>query len=201
MRVTFIGDSITDAGRDRSDPESFGDGYVSLLAPELQAAGATVRNLGIAGDRARDLAARWDTELMPTAPELLTVYVGVNDTWRRFDSDDPTSAEEFAATLGDLLGRAVTSHAPRLILMEPYLLPVTEEQRAWLDDLDGKRAAVRALAAEHGAAFVPLHDVLTAAVRESPAGDLAPDGVHPTPRGSSLIADAWRTAASISDSR
>ncbi|MGG1910274.1 GDSL-type esterase/lipase family protein [Microbacterium sp. NRRL B-14842] len=90
MRVTFIGDSITDAGRDRSDPGSFGDGYVSLLAPELQAAGATVRNLGIAGDRARDLAARWDAELTPTAPELLTVYVGVNDMWRRFDSDDPT---------------------------------------------------------------------------------------------------------------
>ena len=34
-----------------------------------------------------------------------------------------------------------------------------------------------------------------------PVVELAPDGVHPTPRGSALIADAWRTAASISDSR
>ncbi|MBW1640414.1 SGNH/GDSL hydrolase family protein [Microbacterium resistens] len=201
MRVTFIGDSITDAGRDRSDPDSFGDGYVSLLAPELQAAGATVRNLGIAGDRARDLAARWDAELLPTAPELLTVYVGVNDMWRRFDSDDPTSAEDFAATLGGLLDRVAAAHAPRLILMEPYFLPVTEEQRAWLDDLDGKRAAVRALAAERGAALVPLHDVFTAAAKEHPVAELAPDGVHPTPRGSVLIADAWRAARSISDSR
>ncbi len=85
--------------------------------------------------------------------------------------------------------------------MEPYFLPVREEQRTWLDDLDGKRAAVRALAAEHGAAFVPLHGVLTAAAEQYPVVELAPDGVHPTPLGSALIADAWRTAASISDSR
>ena len=201
MRVTFIGDSITDAGRDRSDPDSFGDGYVSLLAPDLIAAGATVRNLGIAGDRARDLAARWDAELMPTAPELLTVYVGVNDMWRRFDSDDPTSEEEFATTLDTLLDRVAAAHGPRVILMEPYFLPVTEEQRGWLDDLDGKREAVRALAAAHGAAVVPLHDVMTAAAAARAVAELAPDGVHPTPLGSQLIADAWRAAAGISDSR
>lgn len=201
MRVTFIGDSITDAGRDRSDPDSLGDGYVSLLAPELIAAGATVRNLGIAGNRVRDLAARWDEELTPTAPELLTVYVGVNEMLRRFDSDDPTTDADFAATLGGLLDRVEAEHAPRMILMEPFFLPVTEEQRAWLDDLDGKRAAVRALAAAHGAAFVPLHEVFTAAAGEHPVAELAPDGVHPTPRGSALIADAWRAAAPISDSR
>ncbi|MGG1910275.1 hypothetical protein AB1285_25800 [Microbacterium sp. NRRL B-14842] len=73
----------------------------------------------------------------------------------------------------------MATHAPRLILMEPYFLPVTEEQRAWLDDLDGKRAAVRALAAEHGAAFVPLHDVFTAAAEEHPVVELAPDGGAP----------------------
>lgn len=201
MRVTFIGDSITDAGRDRADPDSLGDGYVALLAPELRAAGATVRNLGIAGNRARDLAARWDSELLPTAPELLTVYVGVNDMWRRFDSDDPTSAEEFRATLDPLLAGVAGERGPRLILMEPYFLPVAQEQREWLDDLDGKRAVVRDLAASHGAAFVPLHEVLTAAATRQPVAELAPDGVHPTPRGSALIAEAWRTAASISDSR
>jgi lysophospholipase L1-like esterase len=201
MRVTFIGDSITDAGRDRSDPESFGDGYVSLLAPDLIAAGATVRNLGIAGDRALDLAARWESELMATAPELLTVYVGVNDMWRRFDSDDPTAPEDFEATLRPLLEQAHSIHGSRLILMEPYFLPVTPDQQGWLDDLDGKRAAVRRLASEFEASFVPLHEVFTAEASARPIADLSPDGVHPTPLGSRLIADAWLAAASISDSR
>lgn len=200
-RIVFIGDSITDAGRDRADAASLGDGYVSLLAPELAAAGATVRNLGIGGNRAKDLAARWDTELMPTEPDLLTVYVGVNDMWRRFDSDDATSAEDFESTLRGLLARVVEAHGPRLVLMEPFFLPITEEQQGWLEDLDEKRAVVRALAAEFGAELVPLHEVFTAAASEHPIADLAPDGVHPTRLGSELIAGAWRKAAFAADVR
>ena len=36
MKILFIGDSITDAGRDRSVPSGLGDGYVSLLAEKLR---------------------------------------------------------------------------------------------------------------------------------------------------------------------
>lgn len=206
--MSFIGDSITDAGRDRSDPTSLGDGYVSLLAPELVAGGAEVFNLGIAGDRAVDLAERWASDLMPTAPEVLTVYIGVNDVWRRFDSDDPTPTAQFERTLRTLLDSVMAAHAPQLILVEPYLLPVREEQSGWLDELDEKRAAIRRLAVDFGAALVPLHEVLTAAAEGRDAADLAPDGVHPHPEASALIADAWRAAAArigalkaISDSR
>lgn len=200
-RIVFIGDSITDAGRDRTDPASLGDGYVSLLAPELVEAGASVRNLGSGGNRAKDLAARWDAELMPTEPGLLTVYVGVNDMWRRFDSDDPTSAEDFETTLRALLTQVVEAHSPRLVLMEPFFLPVLVEQRAWLQDLDEKRAVVRSLAAEFGAELVPLHDIFTAAASEHLISDLAPDGVHPTRLGSELIAEAWRKAAFAGEAR
>jgi len=201
MRVTFIGDSITDAGRDRSDAGSYGDGYVSLLAPGLIAGGARVRNLGIAGNRVADLAARWDAELMPTAPELLTVFVGVNEMLRRYDSADPTPTAQYAATYRRLLDAVVAAHRPRLILMEPFFLPPTPEQSAWRDDLDEKREAVSRIAGEYGAAFVPLDAVFAEAARTVAPVDLAPDGVHPTPVGSRLIADAWKAASNISDSR
>lgn len=194
MRLSFIGDSITDAGRDRTDPNSFGDGYVSLLAPELRAGGAEVFNLGIAGNRAADLAARWGSDLTPTDPDVLTVYVGINEVWRRFDADDPTATDVFAQTLRELLATAVADHDPQVIIMEPYLLPVRDEQREWLPELDEKRAAVRQLAEEFGAGFVPLHEILTAAVRGRDAAELAPDGVHPLPEASALIAESWRTA-------
>ncbi|MEV7619620.1 SGNH/GDSL hydrolase family protein [Microbacterium sp. NPDC089321] len=194
MRLIFIGDSITDAGRDRTDPSSLGDGYVSILAPELTAGGAEVINLGIAGNRAADLAARWDSDLLPAAPDVLTVYVGVNEVWRRFDSDDPTPTADFESTMRGLLTSAVEACSPQLILMEPYLLPVSDEQREWLPELDEKRAAVARLANEFGAQLVRLHDVLTEAARGRDAADLAPDGVHPLPEGSNAIARAWREA-------
>lgn len=201
MRVTFIGDSITDAGRDRTDAGSYGDGYVSLLAPGLIAGGATVRNLGIAGNRIADLEARWDSELMPTAPELLTVFVGVNEMLRRYDSADPTPTERFAATYRRLLDAVAAAHAPRLILVEPFFLPPSPEQRAWREDLDEKRAAVARIAEDYCAVFVPLDGLFAEAARTVAPGELAPDGVHPTPAGSRLIAIAWTAAANISDSR
>jgi lysophospholipase L1-like esterase len=194
QRLVFAGDSITDAGRDRSDGRSLGDGYVAMIAEELTAQGAdaTVINRGIAGDRAVDLERRWDDEVLAEHPDVLTVYVGVNDMWRRFDSDDPTSAEAFEATYRRLL-RSVRPES--LLLIEPYFVPVRDEQRAWLDDLDAKRAVVARLAGETGARLVPLHDAMTRAAAELGTEAVVPDGVHPTPTGSRIIAEAWLAAA------
>ncbi|MGW8566975.1 SGNH/GDSL hydrolase family protein [Isoptericola sp. NPDC055881] len=193
-RLVFVGDSITDAGRDRGDVTSLGDGYVSLVARALP--DAEVVNVGVGGDRAVDLEARWERDVAPSAPDVLTVYVGVNDTWRRFDAGDATGAEAFEATYRRLLVRVAAPDAggPRLVLVEPFLLPVRDEQRGWLEDLAGKRDVVARLAAETGAALVPLHSLLTRAAESAGAATLAPDGVHPTPSASRIIADAWLAA-------
>jgi acyl-CoA thioesterase-1 len=196
--IVFIGDSITDAGR-RTDPDrQLGDGYVRLVAAELANRGddRSIVNTGISGDRAVDLRDRWEQDALAHEPELLSVYVGINDTWRRFDSDSPTSADEFAATYWTLLDDAQTRLAPRFILMEPFVVPVTNEQKHWgADDLDAKRAVVASLADEFGAAFVPLQSILDAAAAQNGgAAAIAADGVHPTSLGSSLIAGAWLAA-------
>ncbi len=185
-RLLFVGDSITDAGRDRTDPASLGEGYVSLVAKEVD--DAVVLNRGIGGDRAVDLERRWAIDVVPAAADVLTVYVGVNDTWRRFDADDPTSADDFESTYRRLLDAV---DVPRLILVEPFLVPVRPEQDAWLEDLDGKRAAVARIGADRGAVVVPLHRLMTQAAAEHGPEAIAYDGVHPTAAGARVIADAW----------
>ena len=200
--IVFIGDSITDAGR-REDPDRhLGHGYVRLVSAALAARGDTrpIINTGISGDRAVDLRARWARDALAHDPELLSVYVGVNDTWRRYDAHDPTSAEAFEGTYRSILTEAQERLAPRMILVEPFVLPVTTEQERWgAEDLDAKRAVVAKLAGEFGAAFVPLQSLLLDAAAQQGAGRaghaaLADDGVHPTALGSELIAGAWLTA-------
>ncbi|WP_349425690.1 GDSL-type esterase/lipase family protein [Microbacterium sp. LWS13-1.2] len=190
--LVFAGDSITDSGHDRYDATSLGDGYVALIA---RAVGddATVVNKGIGGDRAVDLAARWD-DVLAAQPDVLTVYIGVNDMWRRFDNDDPTSAEDFEATVAELLEAAREAGVDRFVLVEPFFVPVSEGQAAWLEDLDPKRAAIRRLAERFDATLVPLHDSVGAAAAEHGAAEIVPDGVHPTAQGAALIADAWLAA-------
>jgi lysophospholipase L1-like esterase len=190
--LVFAGDSITDSGRDRDDAASLGDGYVALIAHAV-GDGATVVNKGIGGDRAVDLAARWD-DVLAAQPDVLTVYIGVNDMWRRFDSDDPTSAEDFEATVAGLLEAAREAGVERFVLVEPFFVPVSDGQAAWLEDLDPKRAAVRRLAERFDATLVPLHDGVGAAAAAHGAAAIVPDGVHPTAQGAALIADAWLAA-------
>jgi lysophospholipase L1-like esterase len=196
--IVFIGDSITDAGR-RDDPDHLGDGYVRRVVDALAARGDArpVINTGISGDRAVDLERRWEADALALDPQLLSIYVGINDTWRRYDAGDPTSTEVFEASYRSLLTSAQERLSPRMILVEPFVLPVTSEQERWgADDLDAKRAVVAELAAEFGAAFVPLQSLLLDAAAQQGSGraghaTLAEDGVHPTALGSELIADAW----------
>jgi len=190
----FIGDSITDCGRRDDAPRGLGTGYVRLLADRLAERKVRVVNRGISGNRAVDLLARWRPDCLDLRPDLLTVYIGINDTWRRYDSGDATSAEAFEATYRQLLTSAAASLSAPLVLMEPFLLPVTDEQRSWREDLDPKIAAVGRLAKEFGATLVPLDSILTAAVTAEGPAALAHDGVHPTPTGHELIATAWLTA-------
>lgn len=107
--VVFFGDSITDAGR-RQDPERLGHGYVRLLAGELT--GTKVINAGIGGNRVVDLLARLDDDVLAHRPGLVSIMIGINDTWRRFDSNDPTSTEAYETGYRDLLTR-ITATGPR----------------------------------------------------------------------------------------
>jgi acyl-CoA thioesterase I len=193
--LLLIGDSITDAGR-REDPEGLGRGWVRIAAEALRARGESreLINRGVSGDRVVDLAARWDRDVLDLVPSVLSVYIGINDTWRRYDADDPTSAAAFESGYRELLQRAVRASEPRLILVEPFLTPVTAEQEGWHEDLDPKREAVLRLAEEFGTVYVPLHALLTAAADEHGAAAIAADGVHPTPLGARLIAEAWLAA-------
>src|ERR1700754_764879 len=91
--IVFTGDSITDCDR-RTDPEGLGDGYVRLLAGSPELAGFDVRNRGISGNRVLDLQERWENDVVAEQPAILSVLVGINETWRRYDSGDPTTAEQ-----------------------------------------------------------------------------------------------------------
>jgi acyl-CoA thioesterase I len=194
--IVFVGDSITDAGR-RQDPDGLGHGYVRLIAERLAARNDSrpIVNTGVSGDRIDDLRARWEKAALAHQPATLSVYVGINDTWRRYDRNDPTTPEHFETVYRSLLEEARALYQPRLVLVEPFLTPVTPEQERWgPEDLDAKREVVANLATEFGAAFVPLHLIMTIAAKGDGATAIAADGVHPTPLGDELIAESWLAA-------
>ncbi|MEV6269694.1 SGNH/GDSL hydrolase family protein [Kribbella sp. NPDC051936] len=185
--VVFAGDSVTDCGR-RTDPSGLGDGYVRELSDDLGERRPAIVNAGISGNRAADLAARWSADVLAHDPSLVSILIGINDTWRRYDEDDPTTPEDFEASYRSLLDPLSCP----VVLMEPFLLPVKDGQEEWREDLDPKLEVVRKLAVEYGAILVPTDVELTKQAASAGAATLAGDGVHPTAAGHRALADLWR---------
>lgn len=196
--VLFQGDSITDAGRDFRDGHSLGKGYALLAAAEFgrryPRKNVQFLNRGIGGDRVVDLQRRWNEDCISLRPTWVSIYIGINDTWRKYDSNDATTVDSFYKGYRDLILQTKEELNANMILIEPFVLPVPEDRKLWREDLDPKIQVVRELAREFQTIYVPLDGLFSAASSQVPPAYWAEDGVHPTPAGHALISHAWLQA-------
>jgi acyl-CoA thioesterase I len=195
----FIGDSITDSHRLDIETASLGNGYVRFIASDLTVGlpGIRVVNRGISGNRIRDLEQRWNADCLALRPGVLTILIGINDTWRRYDNDDPTDIEAFEAGYRRLLTRVREELGCPVVLMEPFLTPVSKDQWQWREDLNPKIDTVRSLAREFETALLATDRAMTDAAERLGAAAVAHDGVHPTAVGHRVLADTWLAQLSL----
>ncbi len=184
--ILFQGDSITDCGRDRGDPNNLGDGYVgmimALLSEKYSQFNSKFINRGISGDRIRDLAIRWKIDCIDLKPDLLSILIGVNDTLF-------TPARQFEEEYRMLLERTINTLDLKIILCEPFL--IMKDNNSYRDDLNLKIEIVHKLAKEFEAVLVPLDKMFYHSCSLQLPEYWASDGVHPTLEGHSLIAKSW----------
>ncbi|MDP6923993.1 MAG: SGNH/GDSL hydrolase family protein [Candidatus Scalindua sp.] len=184
--ILFQGDSITDCGRGRGNPDSLGDGYVNLitetLADRYSQLNLKLLNRGISGDKIRDLQLRWDTDCIDLKPDILSILIGVNDTLI-------TPPELFEEEYRMLLKRTAETLNSRIILCEPFLL--LGDTNVYRDDLNPKIEIVHRLSEEFSTFLLPLDKIFRESCSLNPPEYWAPDGVHPTPAGHTLIAKSW----------
>lgn len=195
--VLFQGDSITDAGRTGAliPSKSLGEGFPAMIADRLASdysgLGAKVINRGISGNRTWDLVDRWTKDCVDLQPDYLTLLIGVNDTWRGFDSGVFTTAEEYEANMRTILDRTRAETKAHIIILNPFLLDV-DEKAAMHPDLVGKQEVVYKLVEEYSLTFIDLQKVFDEMVANGTSmTDISQDGVHPTPYGHGVIADEW----------
>ncbi len=206
--ILFQGDSITDAGRTYDASNDIGMGYSKetvdfnlgfgypLIIKQYFDAfckdkNITVLNRGISGNRTKDLVNRWDEDCIDLKPDYVSILIGVNDTWRRYDSNDATSTKEYEDSYRKLLTRVKNELDCHIIILEPFLIPTDINKDCWHEDLDPKIQVARKLAREFNATFIPLDGIFASKCIETSPSYFSGDGVHPTNSGHSLIAKLW----------
>jgi lysophospholipase L1-like esterase len=203
-KLLFIGDSITDAGRGATGESAawesqfgLGQGYVSMVSAWLGGAhpNAAIRvvNKGNSGHTVRDLASRWEKDVIAERPDALCIMVGINDVWRQFDS--PLRPElavppaEYRNTLSHLVATA-KPHLKELYMATPYFIEPNREDpmRARMDEYG---EIVREIATESVASFIDTQAAFDKVLVHVHPTSLAWDRIHPSPVGHMVLARAF----------
>lgn len=203
--VLFQGDSITDCGRHKENVwegeaplfnSAMGAGYAQMIAADLRASRAgdnlDFLNRGISGNRVVDLYARWKSDALNLKPALISILIGVNDTWHEAKRSNGVKPERYEKIYRMLL-EWTREVLPRtdLVLLEPFILPCGAVEPHWEPEMAQRRDIVKRLAGEFGGLFVPLQERFSRAAEATGPEYWLGDGVHPTLAGHRLIADAW----------
>lgn len=208
-RLLFQGDSITDAGRIKgtaqapvppNDMRGLGRGYVALAAAQLLAdhpdKALQVVNRGISGNRVTDLRGRWQADCIALEPTVLSILVGVNDTWHGIARRTPENGTDLTTYEQELRQLITTTRDAlpdvRFVLCEPFTTQAGAVlELAFHPDIDERRAIAARVADDAGTIFVPFQQLFDYLSEKAPPAYWAADGVHPTPAGHAMMARFW----------
>ncbi|MFZ4508360.1 MAG: SGNH/GDSL hydrolase family protein [Fimbriimonas sp.] len=196
--LLFIGDSITDAGRNQPvgghSLSSLGTGYVYFLGALLDARvpelAIKVLNTGRSGNTVRDLAGRWQTDVIDLKPIVLGIMIGTNDVWRQFDDPKNPNASVLPEEYRDTLDHLVELTKPKvkeILLMTPFYIEPDEGEpmRARMDEYG---RLVRAVAKKHQTRFLDIQAVYNRLLQTQHSSAIGWDRVHPNAAGHMAMA-------------
>src|SRR5206468_4024096 len=154
--VLFQGDSITDAGRDRSvvGPNvaaGLGTGYPPLIAAAAPAAQPAREllfyNRGVSGNTVPDVQALWQIDTLAMKPDIVSILIGVNDYWHTLMGTYKGTVDDYEAGYAALLQATATAlPQAQLVVLEPFVLRCGVVTDAWFPEFDRRRAAAARVA-------------------------------------------------------
>lgn len=186
-KIIFFGDSITQAGVQSG-------GYVDLIKKALDPAKYEIIGAGIGGNKVYDLFFRMEDDVLNKKPDLVVIYIGVNDVWHKASSRTGTDYDKFGKFYQGLITK-IQNNGAKVILCTPAVIGEKKDGGNEMDaDLDKYSESIRELATKNK---LPLLDLRTIFKEYDAAnnpdnkekGILTSDGVHLNPLGNQTLAD------------
>src|SRR5690606_3539457 len=91
-KIVFFGDSITQAG---VNPGGYITKMNSLVSEAKLADRYELIGAGIGGNKVYDLYLRMEEDVLARNPDIVVIYVGVNDVWHKRTHGTGTDADKF----------------------------------------------------------------------------------------------------------
>lgn len=186
-KVIFFGDSITEMGVKPG-------GYVDLIKKTLDPAAYEVIGAGVGGNKVYDLYLRLEDDVLNKKPDLVVIYIGVNDVWHKQTAHTGTDEDKFVKFYQALINK-IQGNGAKVILCTPAVIGEKKNGGNEMDaELDKFSAAIRRLAERNNLPLCDLRKLFTAYELANNAQDLQKgvltvDGVHLNEKGNKTLAD------------
>ena len=191
LRVVFFGDSITQAGVSET-------GYITQLRTMLKDKGLgdqyELMGAGIGGNKVYDLYLRMDDDVLAKKPDIVFIYVGINDVWHKATHGTGTDYDKFIKFYEAIIKKLQDNNI-RPILCTPSVIGERNDYSNEQDgDLNRYANAIRDLASKHNLTLVDLRkdfqNYLEKNNKENAEkGILTRDRVHLTEAGDTFVAE------------
>ena len=218
LKIVFLGDSITEAGvYDKEVGVEYNGelvypnytGFITFLSQSTPK-NTKLIGKGISGDKVSDLLTRYKKDVIDLNPDIVFIYIGINDVWHKYDFGTGSDIDLYENGLRQIISE-IQKIGSKVVLCTPTVIgenygdftlanQYVEQYRdaktmeSMNNDLDAFSDVVRNLSSEYNTGLIDLRKIFMSYISENnpsnnPSGILTYDGVHLNDQGNKLIAD------------
>jgi lysophospholipase L1-like esterase len=191
QKVIFFGDSITAAG---AKPGGYIVKMTEALAQKNLSSNFELVGAGIGGNKVYDLYLRMDDDVLAQNPDIVFIYIGVNDVWHKTLSGTGTEIDKFGTFYTAIINKLLDRHI-KVILCTPAVIGERTDFTNQQDgDMNAYSQVIRNLAQKFHCGLVDLREIFhNYELKNNPgnkeSGILTLDKVHLNDAGNQLVAD------------
>ena len=199
-KIVFLGDSIT------QQAEDFEDGFISIIRQNLVQDKFELVGKGISGNKVSDLLTRYKSDVLDLNPDIVFIYIGINDVWHKYDFGTGSDIDIYEKGLREIISD-ISSSGSRIVLCTPTVIGENtgdfelgnkfkdvETMDNMNKDLDLFSEVVEKLSNEYSTEFLDLRKIFMDYIsvnnpNNNSSGVLTYDGVHLNEQGNKIIAN------------
>jgi lysophospholipase L1-like esterase len=196
QRILFFGDSITEAGVKPT-------GFITKLGDMLKQKGIDnnyeLMGAGIGGNKVYDLYLRMDDDVLAKNPDVVVIWVGVNDVWHKRTFGTGTDPDKFEKFYNAIIKKLQAKNIKVLICTPAAIGEKTDYSNELDGDLNKYASIIRNIAKNNNCPLIDLRKLtldynLANNKDNKDRGILTLDGVHLNETGNNSVAETMYKA-------
>jgi lysophospholipase L1-like esterase len=194
-KLIFFGDSITQQGAERG---GFITRIDSMCKLENKSAEFEFIGAGISGNKVYDLYLRLEEDVLSKSPDIVVIYIGVNDVWHKVSSGTGTDADKFERFYNAIIKKLKEKNISAILCTPAVIGEKTDFTNQQDGDMNKYSNIVRTIAQKNNLPLVDLRQKFQDYNKQyntenKESGILTRDRVHLNAKGNQVVAEEmWK---------